>query len=165
MAKLKEKEVAKKLFVELGKNQKEIAEDLGVTPKTIGIWVEEGGWRAERTALINNSQNRAEKFKAVLEDLADRQIMISQQIKDAESELKFDEAALLKKEAASVADQVGKYQKALEKLDKENKISLSTRIESMEDLFKHMQEFDKELYMKSLEFQKYYLQHLAHNHA
>lgn len=165
MAKAKEKEVAKKLFVDLGKNQKEIAADLGVTAKTVGEWVHAGNWRAERSAHINNSKNRAEKFKSVLEDFADRQLMLAEQIKDAEANLEFDKAALLKKEAASVADQVGKYQKALEKLDKDSKISLSTRLECMEEMFSEFQGYDKALYMKTLDFQKHYLQHLTHNFA
>lgn len=84
MAKDKEREVARKLYVELGKSQKEIAEDLDVQPKTVGDWVKKYNWKAERTALLNNTKNRAEKFKAVLEDLADEQLMISEKIKDAE---------------------------------------------------------------------------------
>lgn len=163
MAKAKEKEVAKKLYVELGKTQKEIAEDLGVTQKTIGNWVEAGAWKAERSALINNTSNRAEKFKAVLEDLADEQLMISQKIKDAEGRGDFKEAAIHRKTASSIADQVGKYQKALEKLDKEHKISLSVRLECMEHVFNEMQSYDKALYLKCLDYQQYYLQRIAQN--
>ncbi|WP_417366877.1 hypothetical protein [Flavobacterium beibuense] len=165
MAKIKEREVAKRLFVDLGKTQKEIAEDLGVTAKTIGEWVKDGNWKAERSAVINNSKNRSEKFKAVLEDFADEQLMLNQQIKDAEATGDLIEAARLRKVQASLADQVGKYQKALERIDKENKISLSTRIEILEDIFNEMQEYDKDLFMKSLDFQKYYLQKTAQNHG
>ena len=161
MAKEKEKEVARKLFVELNRSQKEIALDLGVTEKTIGNWVKDGNWKSERTALVNNTQNRAEKFKAVLEDLADEQLMISQKIKDAEASGDFKEAAVLRRTATSIADQVGKFQKALEKLDKDSKVLLSTKLEVIDDLFQSMQEYDKVLYMKSLDFQRYYIQSIA----
>lgn len=161
MAKIKEKEIAKKFFVELGKSQKECAEAVGVTEKTIGDWVKDGHWKAERAAFINNTDNRAEKFKAVLEDLADRQIMISQQIKDAEANGDFSMAAALKKEAAQVADQVGKFQKALEKLEKDFKVSLGTYLDVMADVFNAMQIYDKELFLKSIDFQKSHAQSIA----
>lgn len=161
MAKDREKEVGRKLFVELNRNQKEIAADLGVTEKTVSNWVREGNWKNERTALINNSVNRAEKFKAVLEDLADEQLIISQKIKNAESSGDFGEASVLRKLASSIADQVGKYQKALERLDKNNKVLLSTKLEVIEELFQAMQEYDKKLYMNSLDFQRFYIQLIA----
>lgn len=161
MAKEKERQVARKLFIELNRSQKDIALDLGVTEKTVSNWVNEGGWKAERTALVNNAGNRAEKFKAVLEDFADEQLMISQKIKDAESEGNFTEAAVLRKIATSIADQVGKYQKALEKLDKDSKVLLSTKLEVVEHLFQTMQEFDKDLFLKSLDFQRFYIQSIA----
>jgi predicted transcriptional regulator len=161
MAKDKEREVARKLFIELNRSQKDIALDLGLTEKTVGIWVKEGNWKSERTALVNNTQNRAEKFKAVLEDLADEQLMISQKIKDAEAVGDFKEAAVLRKTATSIADQVGKFQKALEKLDKDFKISLSTRLEIVAELFESMQDYDKSLYVSSLDFQRYYIQSIA----
>lgn len=158
MAKEKEREIARKLFVELNRSQKEIALDLGVTEKTIGNWVKDGNWKNERTALINNSKNRAEKFKAVLEDLADEQISISEKIKEAEANGDIKEVTVLRKLSSSIADQVGKYQKALEKLDKDNKISLSTKIEVVDEVFQAMQEFDKNLFISSLDFQRYFIQ-------
>lgn len=161
MAKEKEREIARKLFVELNRNQKEIAMDLNVTEKTVGNWVKEGNWKAERTALVNNTQNRAEKFKAVLEDFADETLMISQKIKDAEAIGDFKEAAVLRKTQTSIADQVGKYQKALEKLDKDSKVLLSTKLEVIDHLFQTMQEFDKGLFIKSIDFQRYYIQLIA----
>lgn len=161
MAKDKEKEVARKLFIELNRSQKDIALDLDVTEKTVGDWVKKGNWKAERTALVNNTQNRAEKFKAVLEDLADEQLMISQKIKSAEAIGDFKEATALRKTATSIADQVGKFQKALEKLDKDFKISLSTKLEVIDDLFQSMQDYDKSLYVNSLDFQRYYIQSIA----
>lgn len=161
MAKEKEREIARKLFVNLNRNQKEIALDLDVTEKTVGNWVKDGNWRNERSSLINNTSNRAEKFKAVLEDFADEQILISQRIKNAEADLNFTEANALRKIATSIADQVGKYQKALEKLDKDSKVLLSTKLEVIEHLFQSMQEYDKKLYLSSVDFQRYYIQSIA----
>lgn len=161
MAKEKERQVARRLFIELNRSQKEIALDLGVTEKTVGTWVHEGNWKAERTALINNTENRAEKFKAVLEDFADEQILLSQKIKQAEVQGDLPQAALLRKQSTAIASQVGMYQKALEKLDKDSKVLLSTKLEVIEHLFKTMQEFDKDLFLKTLDFQRFYIQLIA----
>lgn len=161
MAKEKERAVARKLFVELNRNQKEIALDLGLTEKTVGIWAKEDNWKAERTALVNNTFNRAEKFKAVLEDFADEQIMISQKIKNEEASGNFTEAAVLRKISATISGQVGMYQKALEKLDKDSKVLLSTKLEVVEHMFQAMQEYDKKLFLSSLDFQRYYIQSIA----
>lgn len=161
MAKEKERELAHQLFVKFNKNQKEIAFDLSVTPKTVGVWAEEGNWKAERTALVNNTHNRAEKYKAVLEDFADEQIMLSQKIKEEEASGNLSEASALRKLSVSISSQVGMYQKALEKLDKDSKVLLSTKLEVVEHIFQAMQEYDKKLFLSSLDFQRYYIQSIA----
>jgi len=161
MAKIKEREVAKKLYIDLNKSQKEIAEDLGITEKTVGVWVTTGNWKQLRNARLNNSTNRAEKFKAVLEGFADNQLLLQEQIADAEAKSDLGLAFNLKKDASKIADQVGKYQKALEKLEKDFKVSLSTHMEVMEDIFQEMHKYDPDLYLKTLDFQKYHLQNIA----
>src|SRR5690606_40963419 len=81
MAKHKEKEVAKKYFIEFCKTQKEIAEDLGLTEKTVGKWVSDGNWKALRDARINSSQNQATNIKSLISDLTDRAIEVNEKIK------------------------------------------------------------------------------------
>lgn len=161
MAKKKEQEVAKKLYVELYKSQKEIAEDLGVTEKTVGDWVKKFNWKQERDARLNNSTNRAENIKKVIAELTECTLDVLEEIKVAQFNGDKAQALLLKKETTRIAQEVGMYQKALEKMEKNFKISLSTYLEVMEDIFQALQNFDKKAYLETLDFQKTHLQSIA----
>ena len=163
MAKTKEQEVAKKLFVDLFKSQKEIAEDLGITEKTVSSWVQKNYWKELRDAKINNSSNRAENIKKVIGELTELSLDCLQKIRVAENNGNRQEVRLLKKESTRIAQEVGMYQKALEKMDKAFKVSLSTYLEVMEDIFQALQNYDKTLYLKTLDFQKNHLQTTAKN--
>lgn len=161
MAKKKEQEVAKKLYVELYKTQKEIAEDLGVTEKTVGDWVKKFNWKQERDARLNNSTNRAENIKKVIAELTDSTLDTIEKIKVAEFNADKQEVLALKKEATRISQEVAMYSKALEKMEKDFKISLSTYLEVMEDIFQSLQNWDKDLYIKTLDFQKSHLSTIA----
>lgn len=161
MAKNKERQVAEKLYIELFRPQNEIAEELGLTEKTVGNWAREGNWKELRNARINNSNNRAETVKKVIAGLSESALELQQKIKDAEEVGDMPLALCLKKESTAIAQQVGMYQKALEKLEKNFKVSLSTYLEVMDDIFEALQTYEKELYIKTLDFQKYHLQNIA----
>ena len=161
MAKKKEQEVAKKLYVELYKSQKEIAEDLGVTEKTVGDWVKKFNWKQERDARLNNSTNRAENIKKVIAELTDVTLDTIEKIKVAEFNGDKQDVLALKKEATRISQEVAMYSKALEKMEKDFKISLSTYLEVMEDIFQSLQNWDKDVYIKTLDFQKRHLSTIA----
>lgn len=161
MAKPKEKQVAKKYFIELLKTQKEIAEELGVTEKSVGRWVVAGKWKALRDARLNNSNTRAENIKKVIAELTESTLKTLDEIKLAEDKGDKDAVLDLRKETTRLAQEVGMYQKALEKMEKEFKVSLSVYLEVMEDIFKELQAFDKDLYLQSIDFQQNHLQTIA----
>ena len=46
-------------------------------------------------------------------------------------------------------------------MEKDFKISLSTYLEVMEDIFQSLQNWDKDLYIKTLDFQKSHLSTIA----
>lgn len=161
MAKKKEQEVAKKLYVELYKTQKEIAEDLDVSEKTVGDWVKKFNWKQERDARLNNSTNRAENIKKVIAELTEVTLETIDKIKVAESNGDKQDVLALKKEATRISQEVAMYSKALEKMEKDFKVSLSTYLEVMEDIFQSLQNWDKDLYIKSLDFQKSHLSTIA----
>lgn len=165
MAKKKEQALAEKYFVEFYKSQKEIAELLEVTEKTVGDWVKKGNWKKLRDARINNTGTRAENIKKVIADLTESTLEIRNKIREAEAKGDKNEALELKKESTRLAQEVGMYQKALEKLEKDYKISLSTYLEIMESIFQSLNEFDQELYLKTLVFQKFHLQTIANTHS
>lgn len=161
MAKTKEQEIAKKLFVDFFKTQKDIAADLGITEKTIGSWVNKFNWKALRDAKVNNSTNRAENIKKVIAELTESTLDVLEQIKVAEFNQDKEEVMRLKKETTRIAQEVGMYQKALERLDKDFKVSLSTYMEVMDDIFQSLQNYDSEIFIKTIPFQKAHLQSIA----
>lgn len=164
MAKTKEKITAHNLFVQQSKSQKEIAIILKVTEKTVGRWVKEENWKAERNARFNGTKQRTERIKEVISSLTDDHLNVLKQIKEIES--KTDKAsketvAKLRKQSSALSQDIAMQTKALERIDKEYKISLSTYLEVMDDIFEHLREYDKELYLRTLDFQNQHIQHIA----
>ena len=166
MAKDREKQVAKKYFVEFYKTQKEIAEDLGVTEKTVGKWVNDGNWKVERDARINSKQNQAMNLKSLISELTDKALDILEKIKIIEAKgihATSEEKDLLiehKKESSRISQEVAMYNKTLTQFQSD-KLPLGLYIEVMEDIFKELQLFDKNIYMKTLDFQRSHLQTTA----
>lgn len=166
MAKDRERQVAKKYFVEFHKTQKEIAEDLGVTEKTVGKWVSEGNWKAERDARINSSQNQAANLKSLISELTDRALEVLNDIKGIEgkgknaTDVEREELIELKKESTRISQEVAMYNKTLTQFQND-KLPLGLYIEVMEDIFKELQNFDKDIYLKTLDFQRAHIQTVA----
>lgn len=161
MAKKKERGLAKRLFIDKLMSQKEIAETVNVTEKTISNWVNDGNWRQLRDAKLNNSKSRTENIKKVIEELTNMTLQTLKKIKIAEAEGNQDELLELKKETTRISQEVAMYQKALERLEKEFKISLSTYLEVMEDIFEALMKWDKKVYLKTVDFQREHLQEIA----
>lgn len=64
---------------------------------------------------------------------------------------------LLRQQSATISQEVAIQTKALERMDSDNKISLSTYLEVMNDIFKNLEHFDKDVYLKTLDFQESHL--------
>jgi len=157
MAKDKEKRLAYELYVQ-GKTHKEVAQLVGVTDKTISRWAMAGNWKTIRTARLNNNISKLDNIKQILSDIADETISINKEIAKTTDREKLKE---LRKQRNQLADEAAKWNKALENLDSENKISFATYIQVMEDIFKNLREFDQRIYMKTLDFQDQLLQQKA----
>lgn len=166
MAKHREREVAKKFFIEYFKTQKEIAEDLGITEKTVGKWVAEGNWKALRDAKLNSNEQQVANLKSLIGEYTEKALVILEQIKVLEakgktiSPVEKDELVELKRESTRISQEVAMYNKTLTQ-HQSNKLPLSTYLEVMEDIFKALQGFDKDTYLKTLDFQKSHLQTIA----
>jgi transcriptional regulator with XRE-family HTH domain len=72
LKKTQEKEFAKVLFTSGNLSQKEIAERVGTTEKTITKWIEAEGWRKLKRSLLNTKQTQLENFYDQLEWLNDQ---------------------------------------------------------------------------------------------
>lgn len=161
MAKTKERQVAEKMFIDFHKSQKEIAEELDLTEKTVSNWVNKYAWKQRRDAKLNNTATRSENIKKVIGELTECSLENMKRIREAEARNDQAEVLDLKKESTRISQEIGMYQKALEKIEKDFKVSLSTYLEVMEEIFQALQSFDKDVYLKTIDFQKTHIQNIA----
>lgn len=156
MAKDKERRLAKELFLQ-GKKQKEIARLARVQEKTVGEWVKKYGWREERDARFNSAKSHTESLKKLIGKLTERRLDLIRSMDKAQQADDDEKYDALQSKANTLADEVSKYNKALQSLDKENRISLAVYIDVMESIFKAVQVYDAKLYMQLLDFQDEHL--------
>ena len=157
MAKDREKKTARELYL-LGKSQKEIAELVNVTEKTISRWVATGNWKVIRDSKVNTGKTKTDNIKQILSDIAEETININRKIDKTTDRERLKE---LRKQRNLLADEAAKWNKALENLDKDNKVSFATYIQIFEDIFSNLQSFDEKLFMLTVDFQEYLLNEKA----
>lgn len=157
MAKEKEKRIAFDYYTNQGLTAKAISEIINVSEKTIGEWVEKGNWKAVRDANMNSSKNRASKIKELISELTEQQLEINEEVKQAKALGDKQRVIVLRQQSASVSQEVAIQTKALERMDSENRISLGLYLEVMADVFKNLEHHDKDVYLKTLDFQESHL--------
>lgn len=157
MAKEKEKRIAFDYYTNQGFTAKAISEIVNVSEKTIGDWVEKGNWKSVRDANMNSSQNRASKIKELISELTEQQLEINIEVKLAKAEGNKRLVIALRQQSASISQEVAIQTKALERMDSDNKISLGVYLEVMTDVFKNLEHYDKNIYLKTLDFQESHL--------
>ncbi len=67
LKKVQEREYAKLLFTQMGLSQKEVADRVGVTEKTIGKWKDEEQWDQLKTVLITTRSNVIKNLQRQME--------------------------------------------------------------------------------------------------
>ncbi len=149
MAKDKEKRIAFDYYTNQGLTAKAIADIVNVSEKTIGDWVEKGNWKAVRDANLNGAQTRSANIKELISELTDQQLEINIEIKEAKAIGDKVRVIALRQQSATISQEVAIQTKALERMDSDNKISLSTYLEVMNDIFKNLEHFDKDVYLKN----------------
>lgn len=157
MAKDKEKRIAFDYYTNQGLTAKAISEIVNVSEKTIGDWVDKGKWKGVRDSNMNSSTNRAAKIKELVSELTEQQLEINIEIKAAKAVGDKEQVLALRQQSASISQEVAIQTKALERMDTDNRISLSVYLEVMNDIFKNLEHFDKEVYLKTLDFQENHL--------
>jgi transposase len=157
MAKEKEKKVARILYVDQGKDAKEISGMVNVSEATLSKWVNQFGWKQARSARVANPSNRTNNIKQIINDLSEQRIELGRQLKQAESDSDIERCTELRTIIAKVDDAVSKWNKTLENVDKENQVTLSTYLNVMDMVFEALRKEDIKLYMKTLDFQERHL--------
>lgn len=74
-----ENDLAKRYYINDGLLQKEIAERLNLTEKTVGIWVKKGNWDKEKTSLLVTKDKQISdlynQLASVLEEIKTRHVV------------------------------------------------------------------------------------------
>jgi uncharacterized protein YjcR len=144
-----------------GTQQKEIAELLNITAVTVTGWVSRGGWKAERDARINSSETRTENIRSIIGYLSGQQVELLKKIATAEASGDIETAKDLRAQADGVADKVSKWNKTLNDMIKETRITLSVYLDVMDSIFRHMKGYDLELFHKTLDFQELHVHEMS----
>lgn len=161
MAKTHERRQAEFYFCEKFLNQKETAEKVGVTEKTISVWVNKYDWIKKRNQNFNQPKNRVERVKDLIAQLTDRNLKLMQEIKEAEEGGYNEKAIYLRKESNKLSQEVAMQSKLLQQIDKDNKITLGVYMEVMESIFSALQFHNSSLFQQTLDFQEEHLNDIA----
>lgn len=174
MAKETEQKIAKELYINQNKTPEEIAQKTNVNIRTVQRWVKEGNWKKLRDAKANGSSQRIERTQLVVDSMVEERLGILNEIKELQKQKEWDspptkeaQAELdtqikdLRKQAAAIDDAIAKWNKRIENLHKEGKITLSVYIEVMERIFEAMRTSNEPLYMQTLDFQENHLEEVS----
>jgi transposase-like protein len=161
MAKEKEQRIARIMFVEQGKTAKEISSLLNVSEQTLSKWVNKFAWPAERNARLSAPGIRTENIKQLINDLTEQRLSLSRELMAAEKDGDNDTCASLRSQIAKVDDAVSKWNKTLETINKESRVSLSTYLAVMEMIFDALRVYNESLYLQLLDFQEVHLNEVS----
>jgi len=153
MAKEKERRTARILYVEQGKNAREVSDLIGIPEKTISQWVAKGSWKTERTARQASPVRRADNIKQIITNLSEERLELDRKIKAAESSADTEKLTKLREEVSRIDDAVSKWNKTLENIEKESRVSLTTYLNVMDQIFTAMRQYNTRLFMDTIEFQ------------
>lgn len=174
MAKETEQKIAKELYINQNKSPEEIAQKTGVNTRTVQRWIKEGNWKKLRDAKANGSPQRIERTQLVVDSMVEERLEILKEIKELQAQKEWNspptkqaqaeldaQIASLRRQAASIDDAISKWNKRIENLHKEGKITLSIYIEVMERIFEAMRTQNEPLYMQTLDFQENHLEDVS----
>ena len=109
----------------------------------------------DRRIQLIKDETKARKELEELEELGDYE-----ELKEEKAILRV-KVETLRAEAASIDDAISKWNKRIENLNKEGKITLSIYMEVMERIFEALRLSNEPLYMQTLDFQENHLEDVA----
>lgn len=162
MAKNRERQTARLYYVEHNLTAKEVAQKVGVTEKTVGKWVDQYHWRAERDARNSSPAKRLNNIKEIISKLSEEWLQLNRQVKEMEeNRAEAKEIAEVRSRIKGIDDAVSKWNKTLENIEKENNVPLATYISVMEDIFQALMKYNRDWYMKLVDFQEGHISHIS----
>ena len=160
MAKTKEKALAKEMYM-AGKSQKDIARIIGVQEKTVSGWVTKYGWKNEREARYLGKRSQEDNLRNLVSQMAGKAIRLESELETERINGNTDKVLILQSEITRVSDSASKWNKQLESISKENKVSLTTYLDVMDKIFEGIRQYSPKLYMDLVEFQEEHLSEIS----
>lgn len=158
MAKDRERRTAQILYVDHNLTAKEVAERVGVSEKTIGDWVDKHNWKALRDAKNSSPAKRINNIKQIISTMSDEWLSVDREVKKLEATGGDPKViAELRTRIKSIDDAVSKWNKTLENIEKDSNVSLSTYLYVMEDVFDSLAQYNRDLYIKLVDFQEHHI--------
>ena len=176
MAKDQERKLAKEFYINKNCKPEEIVLRLNnkVSLRTIQRWEKEGNWKAQRDAKANGPKQRIERTQLVVDSLVDERLHILKELADLQKQKEWDtpptkeeqdilngHISVLRKQASAIDDAISKWNKRIENLNQEGKLTLSIYMEVMERIFEALRLSNEALYMQSLDFQENHLEDIS----
>ena len=153
MAKAEQRRVARTLFVEEGRNRKEIALKLKVREKTVGDWASEGNWDALRSERLLSSDSAITTLKQLVSELAALRLEMNRNPNYGAEEKR------------GITDELSKASKALSEAKGEGDLTLGVRLKVMEWVFSEMRKSNRTQHDQLIDFQEQLLEDAARLHA
>ena len=158
MAKDRERKLFEIYFIDHGLTAKEAAKRVDVTEKTASDWVGRFHMKERRDAKNASPAKRLGNIKEIISCLSNEWLNIDRQIKELEAKgSQNGKIAGLRTRIKGIGDDVSKWNKTLENVEKESQVPLATYIHVMEDIFQALLSHDRDIYMNLVDFQEQHL--------
>lgn len=145
------------LVVQQGYTQKDACEMLNISTVTGTKWAKEGDFKTQRQARQQDYRTDVENIRQIIRLTSKRRLEIEEEIIDAQKRGDEEEEIKLRKQTATLGDELAKLTKTLQGIEKDNKYTLGEFINVMDDIFTALREYDLELFNKTIPFQSYYV--------
>lgn len=152
MAKNSERDQARILFIDHGLTRKEIAARLKVAEKTVGNWCEAGNWEDIKLSKESSTDKLLKNYNELLALLIEKRLTFERKAKKTDED---------KAEHASTIDEISKIAAAIDRTQKDGKVSLRIHIHCLEKFMNALQMKDPKLFHQLIDFQLQYLDLLA----
>lgn len=165
MAKEKERRTAHILFVEHDKTAKDISALVNVSEKTLSAWINKYGWKQERDARVLSPYKRQENIRQIITSLSEERLALQRSLRHLPGDALSDEnphrASEIRSAISKIDDAVSKWNKTLDNMTAEARISLTTYLSVMDGIFNALRCYDAALYVKTIDFQEEHVREIT----
>jgi len=162
-SKTKERLQAHTLYNETSKSQKEIAEIVGVTEKTVSRWAIDGGWENERNARLMSNDSIKRNGKMAMDNNFQILLELQEKRRMEMAKPQPDKIAIrdIDKEILGYTHAIAQAKNSVEEILSQSKITLILYLQVMDDIFNALKLEEPKIHAQTLDFQERHIQYIA----